>query len=563
VNPGSTRRRFLRTSSLAALGLLGAARPARAAWEGAPLVRRLAVRGSGRRYAGDRTLFATVAPGVSGRDVARVSFSLNLPAQITVEAVRNGIAGARTVAWETRRRFDPGDHVVEWEPALGELPGTYVLQVTSAAHGRRRVYGARRPSSPQRAVAPVVRVLGIEAAFDRRVYAPGEPMRLTVFADVPSFTLTFIRCGAETAPTDRNDEMKGVQYGPPVPIDWTGKRSAPVTIEVQPGDWPSGLFAARLEAPDGRLGFAPFVLRPLAPSGSRAALVLPTHTWQAYNLTDRDGDGWGDTWYAGGTEPVYLDRPYRERGVPPRFRRYDLPFLHLVHRFGLQPDYLVDDDLDTAVTGDQLRARYDLLVFPGHSEYQTEHSYDVVTRFRDLGGRLVFLSANNYFWRVDRTANAIRRIRQWRDLGRPEAALLGVQYRANDDGGAREPFVVLGVDAAPWLFADTGLRNGDELGKVVGGYGIEIDARTPDSPPGTIVLARIEGLYGPGFDAEMTYYETPAGARVFSAGTLDFTASSRTWPVNRLLLNLWRHMLADVPPAPVPTPTPAAPGARR
>ena len=561
MDAGSTRRRFLRTSSLAALGLLGSAAPALATWQGAPLVRRLAVRSAGRRYAGDRTLLATVSPGVAGRDAARISFALERPARISVEAVRTGIAGVSSVVWETEGRYGPGDHVVDWEPALGELPGTYVMRVTSAAHGRRRVYGSRRPATPERAVAPVVRVLGIEAAFSRRVYAPGEKMALTIFADVPRFTLTFIRCGGETTSTDRNDEMKGVPFGEPVPIDWTGKRSGPVTIEVQPGDWPTGLFAARLEAPDGRLGFAPFVLRPPDGSGARVGVVLPTHTWQAYNLYDRDGDGWGDTWYAGGTDPVVLGRPYRERGVPPRFRRYDLPFLHFLHRQGLRPDYLADDDLDGPFTGDQLRARYDLLVFPGHSEYVTTQAFDAVQRFRDLGGRLVFLSANNFFWRVDRRDDALTRVRKWRDLGRPEAALLGVQYRANDDGRARSPYVVQGVATAPWLFAETGLEDGALLGKVVGGYGIEIDSTTPASPPGTLVLARISGLYGPGYDAEMTYYETAAGARVFSAGTLDFTASSRTWPVNRMLLNLWRHMLADLPPAPVAPPS--AGGRRR
>jgi hypothetical protein len=550
---GSTRRRFLGGAAALGAAALGFTWPALAAWEGAPLVRRLSVRGSGRRYAGDRDLFATVSPGVPGRDAAEVSFSLQRPSQVTVQAVRHGIAGVSSVVWEAEERCSAGDHVIVWEPALGELPGSYVLRVTSAANGRKRVYGVRRPASPERAVAPVVRVLDVEAAFERRAYAAFEPMRLTILADTPRLTLTFLRCGGETTSTDRSDEMRGVGFGEPVPIDWTGKRSGPVTITVQTGDWPTGLYASRLETPDGRVGFAPFVLRPSAGTGARTALVLPTHTWQAYNLYDRDGDGWGDTWYAGGTEPVWLDRPYRERGVPPRYRRYDLPFLHFIHRQGIRPDYLVDGDLDGVLSGDELRRRYDLLVFPGHSEYMTQESYDAVERFRDLGGRLIFLSANNFFWRVDKVDNSIRRVRKWRDLGRPEAALLGVQYRANDDGRAREPFVVQGVDAAPWLFAQTGLRNGDRLGDVVGGYGIEIDATTPASPPGTIVLARIEGLYGLGYDAEMTYYETAAGARVFSAGTLDFTASSRTWPVSRMLLNLWQHMLEDLP-APTPAP---------
>jgi hypothetical protein len=40
----------------------------------------------------------------------------------------------------------------------------------------------------------------------------------------------------------------------------------------------------------------------------------------------------------------------------------------------------------------------------------------------------------------------------------------------------------------------------------------------------------------------MTYYETAAGARVFNAGTLDFAGSVLTYPVSRLLENLWDRM---------------------
>jgi hypothetical protein len=54
----------------------------------------------------------------------------------------------------------------------------------------------------------------------------------------------------------------------------------------------------------------------------------------------------------------------------------------------------------------------------------------------------------------------------------------------------------------------------------------------------------------------MAYYETPAGARVFSAGVLDFPAVLYTPQGLRLLDNLWRHMLEDLPGG-----TPEAPGA--
>ena len=60
-----------------------------------------------------------------------------------------------------------------------------------------------------------------------------------------------------------------------------------------------------------------------------------------------------------------------------------------------------------------------------------------------------------------------------------------MQYIANDRGERHAPFTVVGADAAPWAFAGTGLGNGAQFGL----YGIEIDARTPSSPPNTQVLA--------------------------------------------------------------------------
>jgi hypothetical protein len=278
-------------------------------------------------------------------------------------------------------------------------------------------------------------------------------------------------------------------------------------------------------------------------STSRVLVVLPTNTWQAYNFQDVDGDGYGDTWYAGGRQRfVDLGRTYISRGQPPHFYRYDLPFLHWLYWSGKKAEFISDSDFDSIASGDQLARAYDLIVFEGHEEYVTAHEYDLVQRFRDLGGNLMFLSANNFFWKVTKQGQVLERIAEWRDLGRPEAALIGTQYRANDDGETQADFIVANMTSAPWLWNGTGLTTGSRFGDDVGGYGIEIDETTPQSPPGTIVLAQIPNLYGPGLTAQMTYYETPAGAKVFAAGALDFGGSATLWPAKRMLDNLWARL---------------------
>jgi N,N-dimethylformamidase len=336
--------------------------------------------------------------------------------------------------------------------------------------------------------------------------------------------------------------MSGVDVGDLVTLPWRASRNAPRQVRLLAGDWPTGVYAVRLTAKDGRTGFAPFVLRPKTLGTSKHAVVVPTNTWQAYNFYDADGDGFGDTWYAGGNPPVVLTRPYRDRGVPPRFHRYDAPFLRWLSVTDKSPEFITDDDLETIESGDELRRLYDFIAFPGHTEYETAHVYNIVRRFRDLGGRMIFLSANAFFWKVDRTPNQLHRVTLWRSLGRPEAGLLGAQYRANDNGTHQGPYQVVGAQSVPWLFEGTGLENGSLIGDTVGGYGIEVDARTSASPPGTVLVAVIPDIFGPGVNAEMTYYETDAGARVFNAGTLDFAGSVLTYPVSRLLENLWDHM---------------------
>ena len=95
-----------------------------------------------------------------------------------------------------------------------------------------------------------------------------------------------------------------------------------------------------------------------------------------------------------------------------------------------------------------------------------------------------------------------------------------------------------GARAAPWFFRGTGLRNGQTFG---GTYGIEVNARTKDSPPGTELLANIPNIFGKGQTAEMTYYQTANGAKVFDAGAMNFGGTAE-YPVVRTMANLWARL---------------------
>jgi hypothetical protein len=351
-----------------------------------------------------------------------------------------------------------------------------------------------------------------------------------------ALSIQVFESGPERVPTLSNSVMNGA----PVTRERSlGRTSGRRAVRMRVGAWPSGLYFARLTAADGRMGFAPFVVAPRRLGVHRVAVVLPTLTWQAYNFRDDDGDGEPDTWYAGKrADTVRLGRPYLDRGVPYGFRN-NLAFLNWLHWTNRSVDYLSQWDLEQAPSPAVLARTYDLIVFSGHHEYVTGREYDLVEGYRDLGGNLMFLSANNFFWRVEREGNSIVKSRRWRDLGRPEAALVGVQYVGNQPS-PRGAWVVRRAAARTWLFAGTDLRIGSAFGR----GGVEIDQVTGASPRGVRVVAEIPHLFGPGMKAQMSYYETARGARVFAAGAFHLTRTVTSDPVvGRMLANLWSRMV--------------------
>jgi hypothetical protein len=337
------------------------------------------------------------------------------------------------------------------------------------------------------------------ALFVQPSYSPGQLARLRVVADARRLTVqplaAFSKSANPYAPIAGDPAV-----GPARKLAW---HPGAGTITIRIGRWTSGVYFVRVRGGGGQV-VAPVVVRPAHLGQAPVAVVVPTYTWQAYN---RRG---GDTWYVCTcVHTVDLTRPYLDGGVPYNFGQYDRDFFRWLARKKLPVDVLADDDLNRIASGSELRHLYRMVVFESHGEYVTGHMFDITVQYRNLGGHLAFLSANGFFREVAISGDSMTLIGRFRDLGRPEAALMGAQYVDwYRNLYPNQPYRVIGARRVPWLFARTGLKDGS---LIPGYFGIEIDGTSAASPPGTVVVATIPDIF-PGETADMTYYTTPAGA---------------------------------------------------
>jgi hypothetical protein len=185
---------------------------------------------------------------------------------------------------------------------------------------------------------------------------------------------------------------------------------------------------------------------------------------------------------------------------------------------------------------------YKVLIIAAHPEYWTrEMRQKVKSWVFERGGRLMYLGGNGLNCEVVLNEDAtVMRCLSHDDSNDPksghesrmdrtfesEATLLGVAF--TDPGVmTAAPYRVL--DELHWVFAGTGLKNGDVFGekslheRVPGGAsGHETDKVTPKSPSDVCILAK--GTNADNGGAEMVYFEVGKGA-VFSVGSITWVSS--------------------------------------
>ena len=405
----------------------------------------------------------------------------------------------------------------------------------------------------------------------------------------------------------------GVSPGETVPVVVASDRLGPFTIDLAPASdrkaqgagvqtvFGPGSFEYRIPRVRGGLWLLrvtsgsvvtlyPLVVHeatlPLdAPPRGTALLVYPYITWRAYNRTDENRDAVADTWYSHPSDPVVplrgpFERLRREtylasREADPGTQQ---AFANWLQAHDLTAQHVTDVELGRLPL-DVLR-RYAVVVFPGHTEYYEQRTYERLLAYRAGGGRLYFMSGNSFYGQAR--------------VGRDDVTRLSYRYRTPTQSdfriavtGFREccwphglvpRYRIAGgvVARLPWLFAGTDVHDGDELG-IASGEVDTVDARL--SPRGTVTVASVTippfvppGTVRYGWIGARRFAFEAAGVRarqvaiayakvgrgeVFSWGATDFLTTLRSPLVpaaqrealDRIALNVWRRFTRASAPA--------------
>ena len=436
-----------------------------------------------------------------------------------------------------------------------------------------------------------------------------------------------------------------------------------VDFELEiPDTMRSGVYAARLTVDEDEReeDYVPFFVRPRRGTSSAPILFLaPTASYLAYanahffenpqarervsvvmgrevpypvqvqdryivenrllSLYDRHADGSG-VFYSSALRPIASLRPKYDwprtvfvDGIDSHPHQFtaDLYLVDWMEEKGYQFDVVTDGDLH--LEGEELLARYPVVVTGSHPEYWSAQMLDALESYLSNGGRLMYLGGNGFYWvtSFDPMRPHVIEVRRWHATGAYEAdpgeyyhsttgelgglwrfrnrapqRVTGVGFtaqgpsesqpyrRGRDSFDPRAAFIFEGIgDDEP--IGDTGLIMG-------GAAGHELDRADTalGTPPHALVVAtargfsdgyqhcveevlasdsRQGGTVNPLVRADMAYFETREGGAVFSVGSIAWCGSlshnDYDNAVSRITGNVLKRFSAEDP---IPNPTGAS-----
>ena len=388
-----------------------------------------------------------------------------------------------------------------------------------------------------------------------------------------------------------------------------------------PEGTPSGIYCAHIRSADGNHeDYMPFAVRPPRRTATaEIAFLMPTASYLAYandhNSVDsaasemvigrltqlQPGDLFIDEHreyglacydtHSDGSGVCYSSRRRPILNMRPKYASWlggagsglwqfnaDTHLIDWLEEQGVAYDVITDEDLHAE--GAELLRPYRAILTGTHPEYHSTAMWDAMGAYLDEGGRLMYLGANGWYWRiawhdqlsgvmeVRRAEDGIRTWEAepgeyhhsftgefgglWRRIGRPPNVVTGTGFTAQ--GFDLSSYYVRQPDShdprAAFIFEGIGReeRIGD-FGLVGGGAaGLELDRAEPrlGTPPNTLVLASSEahtdlyllvneeftvttpditGSQHPNVRADMVFFETPAGGAVFSVSSIAWCGS--------------------------------------
>ncbi len=415
------------------------------------------------------------------------------------------------------------------------------------------------------------------------------------------------------------------------PLGW--REAFALTV---PADWPSGLYAAHIKNAAGE-DYIPFVVRPAQPR-SDVVLLIPTFSYQVYGCYVRPGRGaeiaaraaaWGAlaetpdmnpqfglscyNHHADGSgvalmtqaRPMLDTRPRQFALMDPveggsgTARWVSESYIdQWLHTIGMDHDVITDHDLHDE--GVAALAPYRVVIAGQHPEYHSERMMQAFEDHLGMGGRLMYLGGNGFYWRAEPSAEQpetleVRRAEGgirvwesmpgesyhqfgggygglWRRIGRSSHKLVGISFSTQGRHlgfpyhfieGMQDPrvaFMRVGLDVTPGVtFGTAGYMGG-------GAAGFELDSVNPKygTPPHALVVAKGIVIH-PDYAwvnedmlvhrhplpqenwscADMTFFETHAGGAVFSVGSMTYAGSLMVnggdTPLSRLTANVVRR----------------------
>ncbi len=241
-----------------------------------------------------------------------------------------------------------------------------------------------------------------------------------------------------------------------------------------------------------------------------------------------------------------------------------------LEREGFNYDYYAESQLHDGTL--DLDA-YKILVLSVHPEYWTREMVQRVKDWVQRGGCLMYLGGNGLNCEVEILPDGAMRCKTYLapatggalgmpDPHNPEVYLESRMHRAHEseanllgvvttETGIMTAAPYRAINTAHWVFAGTGLRDGDEFGanslheRVMGGAsGHETDKMSKSSPPNTVLLAK--GLNPDEGGSEMVCYELANGGAVFSVGSITWNSCIMVDPaISRITANVITRFLGD------------------